>query len=128
GYVKIEKAIMMAAEFFRENKQVVPSKAEAILSSRFVRVDAAEKALGKGLYVDDLEMPQMIYAKALRSAYPRARIDAIDLSNALLHPDVVRILTSEDVPHNKIGHITQDWDVLIPVGATTRYIGDAIVL
>lgn len=128
GYVKIEKAIMMASVYFRDNKPIVPSRTEATLSSRFVRVDAIEKALGKGLYVDDLEIPHMIYAKALRSAYPRARVDSIDLSKALSHPDVVRILTAEDVPNNKIGHIKQDWDVLIPITGVTRYIGDAIAL
>jgi CO/xanthine dehydrogenase Mo-binding subunit len=70
----------------------------------------------------------MIYAKALRSAYPRAIVKHIDISQALKHPDTVKILLASDVPENKIGHIELDWDVLIPEGGTTRYIGDALAL
>ncbi len=128
GYVKIEQAILMAARFFRENLEIPHEHAEARLSQRFTRIDAAEKALGKGIYVDDMHMEGMLHAKALRSAYPRAIVKRIDISQALQHPDTVKILLAEDVPQNKIGHIVQDWDVLIPEGGTTRYIGDALAL
>ncbi len=128
GYAKIESAILKAALFFRENLKIPNENQSGVLSERFIRVDAIEKALGSGIYVDDVRIDGMIYAKALRSKYPRAIINSIDISKAIAHPETVKILTSEDVPHNKIGHIVQDWDVLIPVGKTTRYIGDAIVL
>ncbi|MGD1833005.1 MAG: selenium-dependent xanthine dehydrogenase [Sphaerochaetaceae bacterium] len=128
GYVKIEKAVLLAAKFFRENLEVPHPQQDGHLSERFMRVDAVEKALGLGVYVDDVRIDGMIYAKALRSAHPRAIVESIDLEKALAHPQTVKILTSEDVPNNKIGHIVSDWDVLIPVGGTTRYIGDAIVL
>lgn len=128
GYVKIEKAISMAARFFREEIPVPAEDSDAGLSQSFIRVDAYDKVLGKGLYVDDLEIPHMIYAKALRSAYPRARVDSIDISAALAHPATVKILTAKDVPNNKIGHIKQDWDVMIPLGSCTRYTGDALAL
>ncbi len=128
GYAKIEEAILMAASFFRENKAIGEANMDAHLSQRFRRVDAVDKALGKGVYVDDVVVDGMIYAKALRSAYPRAIIRKIDISEALKHPDVERILVASDVPENKIGHIELDWDVLIPEGGTTRYIGDALAL
>jgi selenium-dependent xanthine dehydrogenase len=128
GYVKIEEAILEAARYFRENLSIPAPSTDARISNRFQRVDAVEKALGKGVFVDDIVVPGMIYAKALRSAYPRAKVERIDVSEALKHPDVVRILTAAEVPHNKIGHIVSDWDVLIPQGSITRYIGDAIVL
>ena len=128
GYIKIEEAILDAARHFRENIAVPDPETEALMNSRFKRVDVPEKVLGTGEFVDDVILPNMIYAKALRSKYPRAIVNSIDFSNAISHPDCVEILTAEDVPHNKIGHLKQDWDVLIPVGETTRYIGDAIVL
>jgi selenium-dependent xanthine dehydrogenase len=128
GYVKIENAILMAAKFFRENLTLPDTSQDAHLSQRFRRVDAIDKALGTGVYVDDIEIAGMIHAKALRSAYPRAIVRRIDITKALAHPDAVRILLSSDVPENKIGHIVQDWDVLIPEGGTTRYIGDALAL
>ena len=127
GYVKIEDAILMAAEFFRESKPVPQTHQDGKVGSLFTRVDAEEKVLGTGEYVDDMKLPGMIYAKALRSAYPRAKVKAVRLDKALAHPDVVKILTAADVPFNKTGHIVPDWDVLIAQD-TTRYVGDAIVL
>lgn len=128
GYQKIEDAILMAAEYFREGREIPENKEDARLSKRFRRVDAREKVLGTGEYVDDIVLPGMIYAKALRSKYPRARVNKIDLTKAIGHPDAVRILTAADVPNNKSGHLKKDWDVLIGEGQETRYIGDAIAL
>lgn len=128
GYVKIEEAILMAADFFRDNKNIPKGHVSAEISKRFKRVDAQEKVLGTGEYVDDIVVPGMIYGKALRSKYPRAIVNKIDISKALLHKDVVTILLAKDVPNNKVGHIVRDWDVLIAEGHCTRYIGDAIAL
>ena len=128
GYQKIEDAILLAAEFFRENRPIPAPPHAAPMDSRFPRVDVAEKVLGTGKFADDLVLPGMLYAKALRTPYPRARINALHFDRALQHPDCVEILTAEDVPHNKIGHLVMDWDVMIPVGGITRYIGDAIAL
>ena len=43
-------------------------------------------------------------------------------------PGVLEVLTAEDVPNNKVGHLQQDWDVMIAVGDITRCVGDAICL
>jgi len=128
GYVKIEEAILNAATYLRENLQLPAKETSAAMSTRFKRVDAKEKILGTGEFVDDIVVPGMIYAKALRSKYPRAKVNKIDITKALAHQDVVKILLAKDVPHNKIGHLVQDWDVLIAEGDITRYIGDALAL
>ena len=78
--------------------------------------------------VVDASMPPMVYASAIRSKYPRARILKIDDSKALALPGVIGVLTASDVPSNKVGHIQQDWDVMIAEGSTTRCVGDAICL
>ncbi len=128
GYVKIEDAILMAADMLRNDTPVPGSDISGKIGSRMHRVDAEEKAMGTGLYVDDVIVPNMIYAKAIRSKYPRARVEKIDISKAKAHPDCVEVLTAADVPFNKTGHIVPDWDVMIAEGDITRYIGDAIVL
>ncbi|MDL2291467.1 molybdopterin-dependent oxidoreductase, partial [Desulfovibrio sp. OttesenSCG-928-F20] len=93
------------------------------------RLDARDKTLGTGEYVDDLVFADMLYAKALRSAYPRARVLNIDASEAEAHPDCVRVIRAGDIPGNKkCGHLVKDWDALIGEGEITRYVGDAIVL
>ena len=128
GYVKIEDAILLAARLFKENAPVPKNDVDGTVGSRLHRIDAAEKALGTGLYADDMVVDGMIYAKAIRSKYPRARVDAIHIKEALAHPQCVTVLTAKDVPFNKTGHIVPDWDVMIAEGDITRYVGDAIAV
>ena len=128
GYIKIEDAILMAAEFFREGRPVPQPEVTTGVNRHFIRPDVEEKVLGTGAFVDDVVLPGMLYAKALRSRYPRARVNKIDVEKAGRHPECVKILTAKDVPYNKTGHIVPDWDVMIAEGDITRYIGDAIAL
>lgn len=128
GYKKIEDAILMAADFFSKDLEIPEDPKTLEMNQRFKRMDAAEKVNGTGIYVDDMELPDMLYAKGVRSKYPRALINKIDISKALEHPDCVRILLKKDVPCNKIGHIKQDWDVMRGEGEITRYVGDVMAL
>ncbi|MGL6314846.1 selenium-dependent xanthine dehydrogenase [Vibrio sp. WXL103] len=129
GYVKIIDAILLAAKYFREGLAVMPKQNTGKLGDDLHRIDAREKTLGYGEYVDDIVVPGMLFGKALRTRYPRARINRIDTLAAQQHPDAVCVLTAADVPgDNKVGHLVQDWDALIPEGEITRYIGDAIAL
>jgi selenium-dependent xanthine dehydrogenase len=128
GYKKVEDAILSAGAMLRDDKQITGSNARIRMTDRAHRPDAAEKTLGTGLFADDIRLDGMIYAKALRTKYPRALVNAIDTSKARAHPDCVAVLTAEDVPENKIGHIVNDWDVMIRIGDTTRYVGDALAL
>jgi len=132
GYVKIIDAVLMAARFFQKNLPVPPvpeDKAHGKLGESLRRTDAALKTLGIGLYTDDVTVDEMVYAKALRTKYPRARVVSIDKSKAEAHPDCIKIITAQDVPGNiKCGHLVKDWDALIKTGDTTRYAGDAIAI
>ena len=128
GYKKIEDAILMAADFFREKTEIPPQPKSLHMNEHAQRIDAKEKVNGTGLFADDLYPEGMIYAKGLYSRYPRARINAIDVSKALQHPDCVEILTKDAVPCNKIGHIKQDWDVMMGVGDITKYVGNVLAV
>lgn len=129
GYVKIEQAILMAAEYLREGKEVEPDTTDGRVGERFDRPDAKSKALGTAKFADDLKVPGMVYGSALRSKYPRALVKSIKLTKALAHPNVVKIVLAEDVPGKRtIGHLTKDWPALIAVGEETRYLGDTIAL
>ena len=128
GYKKIEEAILLAADFLRENRAVPTLEESGKIGELFARVDATEKTLGTGAFADDYTAPNMAYASAVRSAYPRARVLAIRTHKAQSHPDCVRVILAGDVPFNKTGHLIPDWDVLIAQGDITRYVGDAIAL
>ena len=128
GYRKIEDAILLAADFFREHREIPDAPKHLHMNEKAKRIDAAEKVNGSGIYTDDIYLPDMLYAKCLYSKYPRALINAIDVSKALAHPDCVEVLTKEDVPYNIIGHLKQDWDVMMGVGDTTKYLGNVLAV
>ena len=129
GYVKIIDGILLAAEIFRNGKLPEEKKTGYGVGERAVRVDVAEKVQGYGKYPDDLYVDGMLYAGAVRSKYPRARVLAIHKEKAEALPGVVGVYTAEDIPGEiKVGHLQQDWDAMIPVGRITHYLGDAICL
>ena len=52
---------------------------------------------GKGLFSDDVSLPNQAYAVFLRSPHAHARILSIDVSRALAQPGVVAVLTGRDL-------------------------------
>ena len=129
GYVKIIDGILLAAKIFREGKLPEAQERSCGIGARMPRIDAAEKVQGTGKYPDDVYLDGMIYAGAVRSQYPRARVLAIHKEKAEALPGVIGVYTADDIPGQvKVGHLKQDWDTMIPVGKITHYLGDAICL
>lgn len=131
GYTKIIEGISMVAAILRgeiDIDEAFEREGAFGVGDKAFRIDVRDKVLGTGEYVDDVVLEGMVHASAVRSAYPRARVLSIDPAPALSLPGVLAVLTAEDVPHNKVGHIQQDWDTMIPVGSVTRMMGDAICL
>ncbi len=129
GYVKIEKAIMMAAEIFRKNKEVPKVSCKGLIGEPMARVDARDKTLGLGEYTDDIRIEGMVYGAALRSKYPRALVKSMDITEAENLKGVIKIVTAEDIPGQRyLGHLKKDTPALIKVGEETRYLGDAVAL
>src|SRR5688572_33413810 len=52
---------------------------------------------GQGLYVDDVDLPNMLHVAFLRSPYAHANIINIDVSEALRRPGVVAVYTANDL-------------------------------
>src|SRR5689334_2168697 len=50
---------------------------------------------GRGIYVDDVKLPGMLYGAVLRSPHPHARILSVDTVAAEAHPKVRAVLTGE---------------------------------
>ena len=50
---------------------------------------------GKGTYVDDIKLPEMLYLDIVRSSYAHAKIKNIDTSKALAIPGVLSVITGE---------------------------------
>src|SRR6201987_277404 len=52
---------------------------------------------GQALFIDDVELPNMLHAAFLRSQVAHARIRRIDVSAALKRPGVVAVYTADDL-------------------------------
>lgn len=89
--------------------------------------EAVDKVTGKAIYADDLYFEHMLYARALRSSYPHARVLKVDTSRVKALPGVVAVLTAEDIPGARNhGVVTAHWPVL--AYDKVRYVGDAIAI
>jgi carbon-monoxide dehydrogenase large subunit len=60
------------------------------------RFEDPKLVAGRGSYVDDVQLPGMLYAAVLRSPHAHARIRSIDASAARHLPGVVTVLTGAD--------------------------------
>lgn len=129
GYKKIEEAIMLAAKIFRDGDSVEGCTLAGVIGDDIPRGDAHDKTLGTAEYTADMKVPDMLWGGAVRSQYPRAVVRSIDISEAAALPGVAVVCTAAELPGAwKVGHLKQDWDVLIPVGKETHYIGDSVAL
>ena len=62
-----------------------------------LRVEDERLTTGKGKYVDDTKQQGQVYCAILRSPYAHARILKVDASKARSDPNVLAVLTGEDV-------------------------------
>ncbi len=69
------------------------------------RVEDRRFVTGRGSYVDDLVRPRQAYAYMLRSPHAHARIRALDTAAAAAAPEVLGVLTGEDVARDGLGPI-----------------------
>ena len=61
------------------------------------RSDASRLLRGQGRYVDDMQLPRMVHAVFLRSPYAHAKINSIDISQAIDLQGVVAIYTGRHI-------------------------------
>jgi len=71
--------------------------ATPLVGSRIKRREDPRMIMGRGTYVDDIQLPRMTYAAILRSPYAHARILSINVDKAKALPGVVAVLTGADL-------------------------------
>ncbi len=64
---------------------------------RMKRSEDPRLLTGQALFVDDVDIPNMLHAAFLRSDYAHAYLRSIDVSKARAHPGVVAVFTAEDM-------------------------------
>ncbi|MGD8996905.1 MAG: molybdopterin-dependent oxidoreductase, partial [Anaerolineae bacterium] len=71
--------------------------AEKYVGKRMTRTEDPLLLTGQALFVDDVQIPGMLYAAFLRSDYAHARLRSIDVSAAKERPGVVAVYTADDL-------------------------------
>jgi CO/xanthine dehydrogenase Mo-binding subunit len=92
------------------------------------RRDLVEKVLGTAQYAVDITMPGMLHAKIVRADRAHARIVAIESDKALELPDVVAVVTADQLAplFPRFGHIISDHFVLAT--GKVRYFGEPVAI
>ena len=88
------------------------------------RVEGELKVTGKALYSADLNLPDTLWGRCLRSPIPYGRIRRIDTSKALQVPGVKAVITGQDVAGLRIGRCIYDTPVL--ADGVVRFIGEKV--
>ena len=98
-----------------------------VVNHSLPRRDGVSKVTGRALYVSDLSVPRMAFAKVARSPYAHARIVSTDTAAALAYPGVIAVLTGDTIPPEitpYYGHAVKDHP-LIAI-ERVRYIGEPV--
>src|SRR5438105_933640 len=67
------------------------------LGEAYKRKEDARFIRGQGNYVDDLQLPGMLYGDIVRSPYAHALIKNVDISAAMQVPGVLAVITGKDL-------------------------------
>ena len=97
------------------------------------RLDDPKLITGKGNYVDDIKIPNMLYAYFYRSPIAHGIIKKIDISNAYMVEGVIAVFTGKDLadlgPLRKHGMQGMKEPDVFPLAVDkVRYVGEPVVL
>lgn len=71
-----------------------------VVGQSVLRRDGLGHVTGKTIFIDDINFPDMLHLKMVRSPLPHALIKGIDFTEAEKVPGFIQALTYEDVPKN----------------------------
>jgi xanthine dehydrogenase molybdenum-binding subunit len=100
----------MSAEFLTVGQSVPP-------------IYGVEKATGQLRFPADINLPNMLWMKILRSPHAHAKIIAVDTSAAEKMAGVAAVITHKDVPHVLFGPYQNE---IYPLDEEVRFVGDTV--
>lgn len=116
-----------AVEENPEIQQIPPLTREkgAYIGTPVPRVfDGQDKVRGFAEYINDMELPGMLYAYIVRSSIPHGMIKSIDYSNLLKRDHVKAVITGKDAGFSMIGPLKDTPPLKYP---KIRSLGDEVL-
>src|SRR5262249_25949964 len=118
-------------ETSQEVRVTTPDKVSG-MGHRMKRKEDPRLIQGKGRYIDDVKLPNMVYMDIVRSPYAHAKILKIDASEALAMPGVLAVIIAEVVkrPATLHGIRTLMWDRqrVLPIEKVVYYAQEVCVV
>jgi CO/xanthine dehydrogenase Mo-binding subunit len=102
-----------------------PARATAPLFGSALRDDAPAKAAGAFCFAGDLQAPDMLIGRTLRSPHAHALVLRVDTSTAERLPGVAAVITASDVPGLKYYGLSQA-DQPVLAADEVRYAGEPV--
>ena len=97
---------------------------QKVIGTPVQRLEGPEKVSGRAIYATDVNLPDMLWCKVLRSPISYGRIKKIDASRALALPGVHAVVTGADVKGLLIGRKIYDMPIL--ADGVVRFIGEKV--
>jgi len=95
-----------------------------IIGKSIPKREAIDKVTGKAIFVDDIKLPKMLYAKMVYSPHPHALVKEINTKKTEKMPGVKAVITAKDIP-DKVFYAL-DTGPYYPLNDHVRCLGDAI--
>jgi len=95
----------------------------SVVGQRALPVYGTDKATGAAKFAPDINLPNLLWMKILRSPHAHARLLELDTTEARALPGVADILTYQDVPRILFGPFENE---LYPLDQEVRFVGDAV--
>ncbi|RLC20330.1 MAG: 4-hydroxybenzoyl-CoA reductase [Deltaproteobacteria bacterium] len=97
-----------------------------VINRRAPRLDAPAKATGRACFIDDMQMPGMLYGAILQSPLAHARILHIDTEKARRLPGVRSVVTAKEAGTVHYGVSPARYDETLFCHDRVRYVGDEV--
>jgi aerobic carbon-monoxide dehydrogenase large subunit len=104
------------------DRAVIGDMDRAVIGDAPRRREDARFVTGHGAYLDDLRFDGVTHAVFLRSPHAHARINAIDIEDALTCPGVLAILTAQDVAADGLCPLRPTVEANVQTGEPFRFL------
>ena len=97
-----------------------------VIGKRIPKLDSIYLSTGEARFLDDIQLPGMLYGKVLRSPHPHARILRIDTELAARLPGVKTVITAEDTTKVKFCHLPITPNKMALADSRVRFVGEEV--
>jgi CO/xanthine dehydrogenase Mo-binding subunit len=106
----------------------LPSSEPRWVGKDVKRIEDPKLVTGLAEFIENLKMPGMLHCAILRSPHPHALIKSVNASEALKHPDVMAVLTGEDVLKwtNPAMTVPDGWGTYCLATDKVRFVGEPV--